>query len=71
MKQRQAQAVLLYGMDLEEHFGEFPVERASESWLSDEQWQPARRYVERCARRPTGASAWLRPTSASRPPSGS
>ena len=25
MKQRQAQAYLLYGMDLEEHFGDFPV----------------------------------------------
>jgi propane 2-monooxygenase small subunit len=47
MKQRQAQAYLLYGMDLEEHFGEFPVDRARESFLSDEVWQPARRYVER------------------------
>ena len=47
MKQRQAQAYLLYGMDLEEHFGEFPVDRARESWLRDEPWQPARRYVER------------------------
>jgi hypothetical protein len=47
MKQRQAQAYLLYGMDLEEHFGEFPVERARESWLRDEAWQPVRRYVER------------------------
>ncbi len=47
MKQRQAQAMLLYGMDLEEYFGEFPVERSRESWLRDEQWQPARRYVER------------------------
>ena len=28
MKQRQAQAVLLYGMDLEEYFGDFPVERS-------------------------------------------
>jgi hypothetical protein len=47
MKQRQAQAYLLYGMDLEEHFGEFSVDRARESWLHDEHWQPARRYVER------------------------
>ena len=47
MKQRQAQAYLLYGMDLEEHFGDFPVDRARESFLKDEPWQPARRYVER------------------------
>ena len=47
MKQRQAQAYLLYGMDLEERFGEFPVDAARESWLRDEAWQPARRYVER------------------------
>jgi propane 2-monooxygenase small subunit len=47
MKQRQAQAYLLYGMDLEEGFGEFPVESARESWLREEAWQPARRYVER------------------------
>ena len=47
MKQRQAQAILLYGMDLEEQFGDFPVERAKQSWLNDEPWQPARRYVER------------------------
>jgi len=47
MKQRQAQAYLLYGMDLEEHFGEFPVETSKDSWLHDEAWQPARLYVEK------------------------
>ena len=47
MKQRQAQAYLLYGMDLEERFGEFPVDQARERFLHDEAWQPARRYVER------------------------
>jgi propane 2-monooxygenase small subunit len=47
MKQRQAQAYLLYGMDLEEQFGDFPVDRAREGFLHDEHWQPARRYVER------------------------
>jgi hypothetical protein len=47
MKQRQAQAYLLYGMDLEEQFGEFPVDASREAWLRDEPWQPARRYVER------------------------
>jgi propane monooxygenase small subunit len=47
MKQRQAQAYLLYGMDLEDQFGEFSVDRAREEFLNDEAWQPARRYVER------------------------
>lgn len=47
MKQRQAQAYVLYGMDLEEQFGDFPVDRAKQSWLNDEPWQPARRYVEK------------------------
>ena len=47
MKQRQAQAYLLYGMDLEQDFGEFPVERSRESFLHDDVWQPARSYVER------------------------
>jgi hypothetical protein len=50
MKQRQAQAYLLYGMDLEAHFGDFPVEAAKASFLEDEPWQPARRYLEKvCA----------------------
>ena len=47
MKQRQAQAYLLYGMDLEEQFGEFPVDRAKASFMGDAEWQPARSYVER------------------------
>lgn len=47
MKQRQAQAYLLYGMDLEEQFGEFSVDGAKQAFLEDEAWQPARRYVER------------------------
>jgi len=47
MKQRQAQAYLLYGMDLEGHFGEFSVEASRQSFLRDDHWQPARRYVER------------------------
>jgi propane 2-monooxygenase small subunit len=47
MKQRQAQAYLLYGLDLEEHFGDFPVEDSREAFLNDDAWQPARRYVER------------------------
>jgi hypothetical protein len=47
MKQRQAQAYLLFGMDLEEQFGDFPVERARQDFLNADAWQPARRYVER------------------------
>ena len=34
-------------MDLEEHFGDFPVEGSRESFLHDDVWQPARSYVER------------------------
>ena len=49
MKQRSAQAVVLYAMDLEEHHGPFAIEAARESWLTDPSWQPARRYVERLA----------------------
>ena len=53
MKQRQAQAYLLYGMDLETHFGggrRFSVEAAEKRFLEDEPWQPARAYVEKlCA----------------------
>jgi propane 2-monooxygenase small subunit len=47
MKQRQAQAYLLYGMDLEEEFGDFPVDRAKASFMNDDVWQASRRYVER------------------------
>ena len=52
MKQRQAQAYLLYGLDLESHFGEFPVEAAKKSFLEDEPWQPARRYLEKLCSTP-------------------
>ncbi|MDQ6778605.1 MAG: MmoB/DmpM family protein [Actinomycetota bacterium] len=53
MKQRSAQAIVLYAMDLEEHgFGEFPIEAAKRSFLTDEAWQPARRYLERLAATP-------------------
>jgi hypothetical protein len=47
MKQRQAQALVLYGMDLEEQFGGFDVEPAKRSFLEDAAWQPARAYLER------------------------
>jgi propane 2-monooxygenase small subunit len=46
-KQRSAQALVLYGMDLDEHFGGFAIERSKEAWLTDPAWQPARDYVER------------------------
>jgi hypothetical protein len=52
MKQRQAQAYLLYGMDLETHFGDFPVESAKQSFLEDEPWQAARAYVEKLCSTP-------------------
>ena len=47
MKQRAAQAVVLYAMDLEEDLGEFSMDAAQRSWMEDEPWQPARRFVER------------------------
>ena len=52
MKQRSAQAIVLYAMDLEEHHGEFSIEAAKSSFLTDPAWQPTRRYVERLAATP-------------------
>jgi hypothetical protein len=56
MKQRQAQAYLLYGLDLETHFGDegggFSVEAAKKSFLEDEPWQPARSFVEKLCSTP-------------------
>ena len=49
MKQRSAQAIVLYAMDLEEHHGELAIEAARERFLTEEPWQPARRLVERLA----------------------
>jgi ferredoxin-NADP reductase/ferredoxin len=49
MKQRSAQAIVLYAMDLEPHLGPFPIEDAREQFLHDDAWQPARRYLERLA----------------------
>lgn len=46
MKQRQAQAVVLYAMDLEDAHGDLPIETAKQSWLDDEPWQPARKLLE-------------------------
>jgi hypothetical protein len=47
MKQRSAQAIVLYAMDLEDHHGAFPIDAARESFLEDEPWQPTRRLLER------------------------
>ena len=49
MKQRSAQAIVLYAMDLEEHHGEFAIEAAREAFLGEPEWQPTRRYLERLA----------------------
>ena len=58
MKQRQAQALILYGMDLEEQFGDFPVDRARGE-LPERRRAGSRRAATSsgCARRRTGASA--------------
>jgi hypothetical protein len=47
MKQRQAQALVLYAMDLEPNLGDMPVSDAKERFLHDAPWQEARRYVEK------------------------
>src|SRR5437588_10403529 len=52
MKQRSAQAIVLYAMDLEEQHGPFPIESARESFIHDAPWQPTRRYLERLASTP-------------------
>ncbi len=50
MKQRSAQAIVLYAMDLEEHLGgEFSIEAARRRFLEDDRWQPTRRLLERLA----------------------
>ena len=48
-KQRSAQAIVLYAMDLERHHGPFPIEAARTQFLSDPRWQPTRRFLERLA----------------------
>lgn len=46
-KQRLAQSIVLYAMDLEAHFGELPTATAKQRWLEHPAWQPTRRFVER------------------------
>jgi NAD(P)H-flavin reductase/ferredoxin len=52
MKQRSAQSIVLYAMDLERHHGPFPIDRARDTFLNGERWQPTRRYLERLAATP-------------------
>lgn len=49
MKQRSAQAIVLYAMDLERHHGEFPIDDARDRFLSEPAWQPTRSYLEELA----------------------
>ena len=52
-KQRSAQAIVLYAMDLEPHLGcELPIAAARKAFLGDPAWQPTRRYLERLAATP-------------------
>lgn len=47
-KQRLAQSIVLYAMDLETNLGgEFSTAAAKERWLEHPAWQPTREYVER------------------------
>ncbi|HET9104877.1 MAG TPA: 2Fe-2S iron-sulfur cluster-binding protein, partial [Solirubrobacteraceae bacterium] len=49
-KQRSAQAIVLYAMDLERELGfDFSITAAREQFMSDPAWQPTRRYLERLA----------------------
>ncbi len=47
IKQRQAQALVIEGMDLDDAFGDVTIEAARARWLGEDAWQPARRLVER------------------------
>jgi ferredoxin-NADP reductase/ferredoxin len=52
-KQRSAQAIVIYAMDLEPHLGcELPMSAAREAFLGNPAWQPTRRYLERLAATP-------------------
>lgn len=51
MQTRQAQAVVLYAIDLESMVGEMPLDRARAQWRGGRAWQPARRMLEALAAR--------------------
>jgi NAD(P)H-flavin reductase/ferredoxin len=56
LKQRSAQAIVLYAMDLEQVLGrELPIEDARGAFMADAAWQPVRRYLERLAATPDWA----------------
>jgi len=55
MKQRQAQDLVVYAMDLEAEIGECSTEAARTRFLEDEAWQPVRALVEHVA----AASDWM------------
>ncbi len=49
-KQRSAQAIVLYAMDLERALGgEFSIESARKTFIRNERWQPTRAYLEQLA----------------------
>ena len=47
MKQREAQAYVIQGMDLDEDLGDFTIEASKARWTAASEWQPARRCIER------------------------
>lgn len=46
LKQRLAQSIVLYALDLEPHFGELPTDQAKQRFLHDPTWQPTRAFLE-------------------------
>lgn len=47
MKQRQAQALVIEGMDLDADFGDITIEAAKDRWRTEPAWQPTRALIER------------------------
>lgn len=47
VKQRQAQAFVIEGMDLDEDLGDFTIEAAKARWIGEPAWQDTRRVIER------------------------
>jgi hypothetical protein len=47
IKQRQAQAFVISGMDLDEDLGDFGIEAAKQRWIDEPAWQETRRVIER------------------------
>ncbi|MCW2952398.1 MAG: methane/phenol/toluene hydroxylase [Conexibacter sp.] len=46
-KLRHAEALALYGMELDTALGDFPAERGTRSFMEHPAWQPARDFLER------------------------